>query len=59
MTTLPAGGGGPALNLQGLFGTAEQLRVDRCAYANWERAARELETQEGAAIRTRVMIISS
>jgi hypothetical protein len=34
---------------QGLFGAASQLRIDRSAYSNWERASRELEAQEGAA----------
>jgi hypothetical protein len=50
--TMPAGSGSmpPAAgSVQGLFGTAEQLRIDRGAYANWERAAREIESTEGAA----------
>ncbi len=44
----PSGGGAPLI-AQGLFGAVEQLRIDRAAYANWERIARELDPQEGAA----------
>ena len=44
---MPSTGGGPPTaarrQLQGVFGTVDQLRIDRAAYANWERAAREIE----------------
>jgi type II secretory pathway pseudopilin PulG len=44
----PGGGGpsGPPGSLPGLFGNAGQLRIDRSAYANWERASRQLDPQE-------------
>jgi hypothetical protein len=48
---MPNAGSGPAAipgSVLGVFGSVEQLRVDRSAYANWERAARELNPQETA-----------
>lgn len=56
-STAPGGTGGAggttplaAGNVQGLFGTVEQLRIDRAPYANWERASREVEPAETSAM---------
>jgi type II secretory pathway pseudopilin PulG len=32
--------------VQGLYGTVEELRIDRAAYPNWQRAARQVEPDE-------------
>ena len=37
-------------DVQGIFGTAEQLRIDRAAYPNWQRAAREVTPEEPATV---------
>jgi type II secretory pathway pseudopilin PulG len=48
--TMQGGGlGASAGSLQALYGAADQLRIDRVAYANWERAARDVELDEAAA----------
>jgi hypothetical protein len=39
--------GGAQPPTQGIFGAVDQIRIDRAAYADWERAARELDPQEG------------
>ncbi|HMP05287.1 MAG TPA: hypothetical protein PJ982_02965 [Lacipirellulaceae bacterium] len=45
-------GGGPAANTMapaaagGMFGNATQFRVDRAAYAQWDRAVRDLDPRE-------------
>jgi type II secretory pathway pseudopilin PulG len=33
---------------EGVYGNAEQIRIDRLPYANWERATREVELQEAS-----------
>jgi hypothetical protein len=33
---------------EGVYGNAEQIRVDRLPYANWQRATREVELQEAS-----------
>lgn len=33
---------------EGIYGNAEQLRIDRLPYANWERATREVEPEAGS-----------
>jgi type II secretory pathway pseudopilin PulG len=33
---------------EGVYGNAEQIRIDRLPYANWERATREVEVQEAS-----------
>ncbi|MBA3481927.1 MAG: prepilin-type N-terminal cleavage/methylation domain-containing protein [Pirellulales bacterium] len=48
-----ASGGGSALpstDVQGVYGTVEQLRIDRAAYPNWQRAAREVTPEEPASV---------
>lgn len=35
-----------ASNVQGIYGTDEEVRIDRAAYANWQRAAREVDPLE-------------
>jgi hypothetical protein len=37
-----------ASDVQGLYGTAEELRIDRAAYPNWQRAARQVDPLEPA-----------
>ena len=47
------GGGSSALpssDVQGIYGTVEQLRIDRAAYPNWQRAAREVTPEEPATV---------
>jgi type II secretory pathway pseudopilin PulG len=48
--TSSAGGGSmlAAGSKEGVYGNAEQIRVDRLPYANWERATREVELQEAS-----------
>ncbi|HEX6960446.1 MAG TPA: hypothetical protein VF175_01155 [Lacipirellula sp.] len=41
LTTLPA-------QVQGVFGTIDQLRIDRAAYPNWQRASRQVLPEEPA-----------
>jgi hypothetical protein len=50
MNSMSPGGAAPmaAGSAQGLFGTIEQLRIDRAPYANWERASREVEPAESS-----------
>jgi len=36
-------------DIQGLYGTVEQLRVDRTSFANWQRAVRQVEPLEPSA----------
>jgi hypothetical protein len=36
--------------VQGVFGTVEQIRIDRAAYPNWQRAAREVTPEEPASV---------
>jgi hypothetical protein len=43
-----SGGGAARGSATGLFGTLGQLRIDRAAYANWERASREIQATEAA-----------
>jgi hypothetical protein len=47
-------GGGSSLStptsVQGIFGTLQELRIDRSAYPNWARAAREVSPEEPATI---------
>jgi type II secretory pathway pseudopilin PulG len=38
-----------ASDVSGIFGTAEEIRIDRTAYTNWERATRDVELEETAA----------
>ena len=33
---------------EGVYGNAEQIRIDRLPYANWERTTREVELQEAS-----------
>jgi len=35
-------------DVQGLFGTADELRIDRAAYPNWQRSARPVAPEEPA-----------
>jgi type II secretory pathway pseudopilin PulG len=44
-----AGSAATSSAVQGVYGTKEMIRVDRSAYANWQRASRVIEAQEGAA----------
>jgi prepilin-type N-terminal cleavage/methylation domain-containing protein len=44
-------GGGSAVatgSKEGVYGNAQQIRIDRSPYANWERATREVELQEAS-----------
>jgi type II secretory pathway pseudopilin PulG len=34
-------------DVQGIYGTLDQVRIDRTAAANWERASRQVESGEG------------
>lgn len=36
-------------DVQGIYGTVDQLRIDRTATADWERASRQVEPEEGTA----------
>jgi hypothetical protein len=48
-----SGGGASALpssDVQGIYGTLEQLRIDRAAYPNWQRAARDVMPEEPATV---------
>jgi type II secretory pathway pseudopilin PulG len=40
----------PSTDVQGVFGTVEQIRIDRAAYPNWQRAAREVTPEEPASV---------
>ena len=40
----------PSTDVQGIYGTAEQLRIDRAAAPNWQRAAREVTPEEPATV---------
>lgn len=40
----------PSTEVQGIFGTVEQVRIDRAAYSNWQRAAREVTPEEPATV---------
>ncbi len=47
----PAAGPGPSappVGGEGIYGAADQIRIDRTPYANWERASRDVELQESA-----------
>jgi len=37
-----------APDVTGMFGTVEEIRIDRAAYPNWQRAAREVAPEEPA-----------
>lgn len=39
-----------ASTAQGLFGTVEEIRIDRAAYPNWQRATREVAPEETATV---------
>jgi prepilin-type N-terminal cleavage/methylation domain-containing protein len=47
-----AGGGSvlPSTDVQGVYGTVDQIRIDRAAYPNWQRAAREVTPEEPASV---------
>jgi prepilin-type N-terminal cleavage/methylation domain-containing protein len=40
----------PSSDVQGVYGTIEQIRIDRAAYPNWQRAAREVTPEEPATV---------
>jgi type II secretory pathway pseudopilin PulG len=47
-TSSPGGSMIAAGSKEGVYGNAEQIRIDRLPYANWERATREVELQEAS-----------
>jgi hypothetical protein len=40
----------PPASVQGIFGTVDELRIDRAAFPNWQRAAREVLPEEPSTV---------